>query len=90
MAFATRKEVQALEARIAKIEEKLTVGVSVPSIENVLTLHDVFGDDLAGLLSEAGYSSVEAVKVASDDDLKAIPGIGAATVNKIRTLTNKE
>ena len=87
MAFATRKEFAALVARVEELEEKLTVGLPVPSIENVLSLHDVFGDDLAGLLSESGYSSVEAVKVASNEDLIAISGVGPATVSRIRTLT---
>jgi len=86
MAFATVKEMRDLEARIAALEEKLAVGLPVPNIEHVLTLHEVFGDDLAGLLSGAGYASVEAVKVASDDDLRAVQGIGPATLKKIREL----
>jgi len=84
MAFATVKEVKELEARLAALEEKLAVGLPAPSIENVITLHDVLGDELAGLLSGAGYSSVEAVKIASDDDLRSISGVGPATLKKIR------
>lgn len=86
MAFATVKEMKELEARVAALEAKLVVGNPAPDIDDVLTLHDVFGDELAGLLSEAGYATVEAVKVASDDDLKAIQGVGPATVKKIREL----
>lgn len=86
MAFATARQVKKLEARVAALEEKLTIGFPVPNIENILSLHDVFGDELASLLSEAGYSSVEAVMIDSDENLRAVSGIGPATVKKIREL----
>lgn len=87
MAFATRKEMAALEARIAVLEEQLTVGLPAPSIENVLTLHEVFGDDIAAILSEGGYSSVASVKASNDETLRAVPGIGPARLKDIRRLS---
>jgi predicted flap endonuclease-1-like 5' DNA nuclease len=86
MAFATKREHAELKARVEAIEASLAVNVQVPNIEHVLSLQEVFGQELADLLTEGGYTSVEAVKVATDDDLKAITGIGAARVGQIREL----
>lgn len=86
MAFVRTKEYAKLEARVAALEEKLTVNHPAPNIEHILSLHDVFGDDLANLLS-VKYSSVEAVKAATDEDLRAISGVGPARLNEIRGLT---
>lgn len=43
-----------------------------------------FGDDIADLLRDAGFADPEAVATASDDDLRAVSGIGPASVKKIR------
>lgn len=90
MAFATRRELAELRDRVAALEEKLTVDHPMPSVENVLSLHEVFGEDLAVQLSRAGYSSVESVIAASDEELLAKQGIGPATVKKVRRLIDKE
>lgn len=37
-------------------------------------------------LREAGFTSVERVRAASDEELLALPGIGAATLKKLRDL----
>lgn len=42
---------------------------------------------LSQKLQGAGLDTPEKVKAASDDDLKAIPGIGPATIAKIRAST---
>lgn len=49
-------------------------------------LMDKAGPGVAGLLAEAGFGTFEKVGQASDDDLKAIKGIGAGTVKKVRAL----
>ena len=41
-------------------------------------------DDMRLKLAEAGYTTVEAIHEASDEELEAIEGIGKATVAKIR------
>lgn len=47
-------------------------------------LSAAFGADVAELLRTSGFADPAAVAAASDDDLQAIKGIGAATVKKIR------
>ncbi len=86
MAFVTTKEYAKLVARVVELEEKLTVNHPAPNIKHILSLHDVFGDDVASLLSTK-YSSVEAVKAASNEDLLAISGVGPARLNEIRNIT---
>lgn len=45
---------------------------------------DALGDELAGLLAGAGYDSTEAIRAASDAELRAVAGIGPARLRKIR------
>ena len=47
MTFATAKQFKELEKRVADLEEKLGE-VPVPSIESVITLNSVYGDDIYG------------------------------------------
>lgn len=47
-------------------------------------------DDLAELLSGAGIDSPEKIRAASDDDLRAIKGIGPAKLREIRELYPSE
>ena len=49
-----------------------------------VTVHDVFDAKLADLLNDAGYAFASQVRSASDDDLLAISGIGAAKLAHIR------
>jgi DNA integrity scanning protein DisA with diadenylate cyclase activity len=84
MAFATNKRVNELEKRIEALEERLGE-VPVPSVESVITLNSVYGEDLAALLQENGYSTVEQVALASDEDLLAVKGIGPASLKQIRS-----
>lgn len=44
----------------------------------------LFGEDLAGDLNRGGYTSVEEVRGASEEELEAAKGIGAKSVRKIR------
>lgn len=83
MPFVSHKEYASLVARVTALEEKLGI-VEIPNIEEVLTLHEVYGDDLAELLLEGGFNTVAAVQLASDEELRAIKGLGPATVKKIR------
>lgn len=49
------------------------------------SLTDWFGAGLAGVLAQAGYTSIEAVRDASDNDLLAIEGVGPATLRRLRS-----
>jgi hypothetical protein len=40
--------------------------------------------ELAAKLTEAGYDNPRKIRDASDKDLRAIPGLGAAALGKIR------
>ena len=51
---------------------------------NPVSVHDVFDDSIADLLNDAGYGVVESVRQASDEDLLAISGVGAAKLAHIR------
>lgn len=54
-------------------------------------LAELIGDEkVAGALREAGYGNVAAIRAASDDDLTKLPGIGEATLLKIRTATTPQ
>lgn len=83
MPFANQKEFKELRERVEELEKKLGIGVVIPEIEHVLTLYDVYGDDIAELLVE-NFKTPDAVKVASDEELLAVNGIGPATVKRIR------
>lgn len=87
--FAALKEkVGELEARIQGLEGYVPPGTPepevVPSIEDTLPLNELLGDKIAGLLVGKGFASVDLVAAASDEELNAITGIGAATVRTIR------
>lgn len=86
MAYTTTKEFAVLEERVAALEAKLGIGEVVPEIENVLTLQQVYGDELAELLLSGGFTTPDQVKYASDADLQAVKGIGAATAKKIKEI----
>lgn len=45
---------------------------------------ELFGNDLAGDLNRGGYTSVEKVQGASEEELKAVKGIGGKSVERIR------
>ena len=49
-----------------------------------VTVHEVFDPKLADLLDDAGYWALDKLRAASDDDLLAISGIGAAKLAHIR------
>lgn len=86
MAFVNAKEYKKLVQRVEAIEEKLGIGIAaIPNIENVLSLSDVYGEELAELL-QGKFPSPEAVQYASDEKLLGIKGVGQATLKKIREL----
>ena len=41
-------------------------------------------EELAAKLTEAGYTNPRKIRNASDKDLRAIPGLGQATLAKVR------
>ena len=49
-----------------------------------VTVHEVFDPKLADLLDDAGYWALDDLRSASDDDILAISGIGAAKLAHIR------
>lgn len=49
-----------------------------------LTRFDFLTDDQRSALAEAGYGDDEALRAASDEDLRAVRGIGAAAVRNLR------
>jgi hypothetical protein len=62
----------------------LKAGGSTPT-EPLLALESL-GSDVIDSLTAAGYDTPDAVAAASDKDLEAWPGIGEATIKKIRAL----
>lgn len=51
-------------------------------------LVDALGGELVNLLTQADFYTVEQMQAASDAELRAVPGIGRATLKKIREVTN--
>lgn len=84
MPFVNQKEYAKMKARVDAIEEKLGLAAEIPNIEYVLSLYDVYGDELADLLISGGILTPDAVKYASDDELLVVKGLGPATVKRIR------
>lgn len=84
MPFVGQKEFQAWKARVKALEEKLGIGVEIPNIEHVVTLHEVYGDEDAELLIAGKILTPDAVKTASDEELIAVKGLGPAAVKRIR------
>ncbi|MHA2231806.1 MAG: hypothetical protein ACXAB4_04885 [Candidatus Hodarchaeales archaeon] len=81
--YAKTLDLRALEARVVVLEERLGM-VEIPSVEPVITLHELYGDDDAELLISGDLLTPEAVVVASDEQLLAIKGLGPAAVKRIR------
>lgn len=48
----------------------------------------LLNEPIMGALIDAGYSTLDALREASDEDLLAIDGIGPATLKKIRSATS--
>lgn len=84
MPFVSLKEYAKMKARVDAIEEKLGLSAELPNIEYVITLHEVYGDELADLLISGNLLTPDAVKYASDEELLAIKGLGPAAVKRIR------
>jgi hypothetical protein len=68
------------------IRQALTPPVMIEATPGAVLDLPISDDVLAGKLLAAGIDSPEKVAAASDDDLLKIPGIGAATVAKIRAM----
>lgn len=99
MAFATKKEFNLLAKRVEELELKLAsygkepaepTAVTIPDIETALDDEPdnefvIVDKDVTDLLIDAGFTTIEAVAAASDEELRAIKGIGPSTLNKIRT-----
>lgn len=87
MAFVNTKEYAKLVKRVEDLEAKLGIGIAaIPSIESVLSLNDVYGEELVELL-QGKFPSPGAVQYASDEELLGIKGVGQATLKKIRELS---
>ena len=82
MPFANVKDFKILQDRVTVLEEKLGLN-EIPTIEQELSLYDVYGDDLAQLLVN-DYKTPEQVNLASDEELQSISGIGPVMLKKIR------
>jgi hypothetical protein len=82
MAYVKAREYNELVKRVEALEERLG-SVAIPSIEYVLDLNEFYGDD-AALFSETEFRTVDQVKLASDDALLAIKGLGPAALRRIR------
>lgn len=85
MAFVNTKTYAKLVERVEYLEAKLGVGGAVPTIEGIIALRDVYGEESAGLL-QGRFPSPEAVRSASDEELLGLKGVGQATLKKIREL----
>lgn len=47
-------------------------------------LVQVVGTRVAGALQAAGYSDIETIRALTDDQLREIPGVGDATIERLR------
>jgi DNA uptake protein ComE-like DNA-binding protein len=72
-----RAELEALQS--APIMQPGTLTPPLVALESL-------GSDVVESLVAAGYDTPDAVAAASDKDLEALPGIGEATIKKIRAL----
>jgi len=80
----TSDEVRAADAaRAAAKEEEEAVVKEIMTRSEVVNL---FGEKIGELLIDAGYSTVSSVITAKNEDLKAISGLGKASLEKIREL----
>jgi len=79
------KDQAALEKRLAAIEEAIGTN-EVHTVDQELTLLDVFDPDTAALLmgSDFQFKIPAQVAAVSDEELRSVPGIGPATLKKIR------
>jgi hypothetical protein len=80
-ALAERDEARA-ELDALKSAPVLQPGALTPPLAALESL----GSDVVESLTAAGYDTPDAVAAASDKDLEALPGIGEATIKKIRAL----
>jgi len=84
MAFVTTKEYAQLVKRVEKLETRLGLN-EVTTIEQALTLQDVYGEDVAQVLAEGGFKTPQQVSEATDEELLAVSGIGPARLKSIHT-----
>ncbi|HET7318765.1 MAG TPA: helix-hairpin-helix domain-containing protein, partial [Nitrospirota bacterium] len=78
----TRKMAEETEA--AQTMETQTSGDSAPAAPaDGLTAIEGVGEKTAEALREAGYDTVEKIAAMSDEEILAVPGIGAKTAQKI-------
>jgi DNA-directed RNA polymerase alpha subunit len=96
---ALKLKVADLEARLKALEghsagEEPPAIESVPSIEEAVEaarerhVSEVFDARVANILEEAGFTDVRLVREASDEELIALSGIAAATVENVRKKLN--
>ncbi len=79
------------KASLAKQRTETERRPAVVTVAASDALAELVGDEkVAGALREAGYGDVAAIRAASDADLTKLPGIGEATLIKIRTATTPQ
>jgi hypothetical protein len=78
-AYESSEEVRAKDAG-ENIPDETGEGLTRSEIINM------FGEGLGRMLLDAGYASITSLRLASDDELLAISGLGPAKVNLIREL----
>lgn len=64
----------------------VAVGGNGASVSTAPALPDALPQATIDALAAAGFDSAEKIAAASDDDLKKVPGVGDATVAKLRSL----
>ena len=93
-----KEKIAELEARVQALEgfeaaahepakpeiEPAPIPTIQEAVENPVSLLDL-DDKTVDLLVDGGYPTIYSVRLASDEQLQAINGIGAATVQRIRT-----
>lgn len=100
MSARLNKKVVQLEKRLEQVEQFLFGGDEEPQettteeegkgqepvgeLTEQVALQEKYGESVAELLYGAGFTGVEAVTSASDEELRDVDGIGAATLKKIR------
>jgi len=77
-------DVVEIELTPEQIEQVRPAGHDVAATELEIALTDVLSAEQLKSLHEAGYTTIEAIRAATDDALRDVKGVGPAAVRNIR------
>ena len=83
---AIMPRLDALEDAVCELRAELAGLQGKPVVEEELYLGSDFGENQHNALVEAGFDTNAKVKLASDEELLAVRGIGPAMLRRIRSV----